>query len=281
MKTSYRVAIALVSALVSALSSAPATLEITREADVAWVVSGGFCEPETVLALPDATLLVSNVCDFRVAGTGFLTRLDGDGSVIAWRAVDGLNAPLGMAMRDDELLVIDSNRIRHFSWPDLEPGTVRALDTQIANDIAVDDEGTIYVTDTARGEVFVLAPGAEPERLLGAGRFPGANGIAATGDVVYVGGERLWSVDLATGTVVALGPPSLADIDGIELEGTDTLQVTPVGGPLVRLRDGAILEVIGGEGVSSANHGYAPALGLALIPTGFDNTVIALRLALD
>jgi len=29
--------------------------------------------------------------------------------------------------------------------------------------------------------------------------------------------------------------------------------------------------------VSSANHGYAPSLGLALIPTGFDNTVIAIR----
>ena len=32
-------------------------------------------------------------------------------------------------------------------------------------------------------------------------------------------------------------------------------------------------------GVSSANHGYAPNLGLALIPTGYDNQVIAIRIA--
>jgi hypothetical protein len=48
-----------------------------------------------------------------------------------------------------------------------------------------------------------------------------------------------------------------------------------VGGPLVRLVDP--VEVLGGDGISSANHGYAAKLGLALIPTGFDNTVIAIR----
>ncbi len=61
------------------------------------------------------------------------------------------------------------------------------------------------------------------------------------------------------------------------MEPDDTLQVTPVGGPLVRL--GSSIEILGGDGVSSANHGYAHKLGLALIPTGFDNTVIAIRVA--
>ena len=57
------------------------------------------------------------------------------------------------------------------------------------------------------------------------------------------------------------------------------LQVTPVGGPLVRLLANGETQILGGEGVGSANHGYAPSLGLALIPTGFDNQVIAIRLA--
>ena len=54
-------------------------------ADIAWVAQGEFCEPETVLPLPDDTLLVSNVCDFRKTGNGFLTVLDADGSTINWR----------------------------------------------------------------------------------------------------------------------------------------------------------------------------------------------------
>ena len=38
------------------------------EADIAWVVTGEFCEPETVLPLPDNTLLVSNVCGIHATG---------------------------------------------------------------------------------------------------------------------------------------------------------------------------------------------------------------------
>ena len=36
-------------------------------------------------------------------------------------------------------------------------------------------------------------------------------------------------------------------------------------------------EVHEGEGVASANHGWSEKLRLALIPTGYDNTVIAIR----
>ena len=115
----------------------------------------------------------------------------------------------------------------------------------------------------------------ESSILTGEARFKGANGIEIAGDDLYVGGERLWHVDLSDDTVTTIGPEWLTDIDGIEFEADGTLQVTPVAGPLVRL--GAEIQVLAGEGVSSANHGYSQSLGLALIPTGFDNTVIAIR----
>ncbi len=65
--------------------------------------------------------------------------------------------------------------------------------------------------------------------------------------------------------------------NGIEFEADGLLQVTPVGGPLIRYRTKDDVEVIVGNGISSANHGYSQALNLALIPTGFDNAVIAIR----
>ena len=70
----------------------------------------------------------------------------------------------------------------------------------------------------------------------------------------------------------------MSDIDGIEFESDGTLQVTPVAGPLIRFSINGEIQVLAGEGISSANHGYAQRLGLALIPTGFDNTVIAIRI---
>ena len=246
------------------------------QADVAWVAEGDFCETETVIALPDGTLLVSNVCGFSETGTGYLSLLDQDGTVIDWRAVDDLDSPLGMVFSNGLVYVVDNNRVKTFRWPGFAPVSVIALDTAVANDLAVGPDDSIYVTDTARGEVVVVSPGLEQEIFIEAGLFPGANGIHLSDDNLYVGGARLWHVDLNDLAVTTIGPEWLADIDGIEEEADGTLQVTPVGGPLVRLGDPP--EVIGGDRVSSANHGYSASLGLALIPTGFDNQVIAIRI---
>lgn len=253
-----------------------ASMPAPEAAEIAWIAAGEFCEPETVLPLPDDTLLVSNVCDFRAAGTGFLTLLRADGSAIDWRVVDGLDAPLGMALVDDVLYVVDSNRVRVFSWPGFEAQSVIALDTAVANDVAAAEDHTLYVTDSARGEVFVVSESGETSILTGAASFPDANGIELQGNDLYVGGTRLWHIDLSDETVTTIEPEWLADIDGIEFEADGTLQVAPVGGPLIRLGDP--VSVLGGDGIESANHGYAPRLGLALIPTGFDNTVIAIRI---
>lgn len=251
---------------------------VPRQADIAWIAAGGFCEPETVLALPDDTLLVSNVCDFRASGNGFLSLLDKDGNAIDWRVVEGLDAPLGMALAGGKLYVVDNNRVKIFTWPGYRLLETVDLQTAVANDIAVAADGRFWVTDTARGQVTTRSPDGELSVFLGDVGFKGANGIALDGRRLFVGGERLWCVDLENGGVMTIGPAWLSDIDGIEVEADGTVQATPVGGPLVRFRTADDIDVLGGEGVSSANHGYAPRLGLALIPTGFDNTVIAIRL---
>ena len=245
-------------------------------ADIAWVAEGEFCEPETVLPLPDDTLLVSNVCGFSEPGSGFLTLLAADGEVLDWRIVDGLDAPLGMALHNGQLHVIDKNRVLVFRWPGYDRVSTIPLGTKVANDIAIGPDDTLYVTDTARGEVVVVSPQLEETVLTGQPRFPGANGIHINDEDLYIGGERLWHLDLRDETVTTVGPEWFADIDGIEQEADGTFQITPVGGPLLRLD--SEIEVLGGEGVSSANHGWAENLRLALIPTGFDNTVIAIRI---
>ena len=246
-------------------------------ADIAWVASGEFCEPETVLPLPDDTLLISNVCGFGEPGNGFLTLLDSAGKVLDWRIVEGLDAPLGMALHEQRLFVIDNNRVKVFSWPEYRLLETIDLDTRVANDIAVAATGTIYVSDTADHKVVEVGEGGAQSVLTGQPQFQGANGLHVSGQTLYVGGSRLWKVDLEDHSVSTIGPEWLADIDGIEVESNGTLQITPVAGPLVRYFNDGSLEILAGEGISSANHGYAENLGLALIPTGFDNTVVAIR----
>lgn len=248
------------------------------ETDIAWVTTGEFCETETVLPLPDETLLVSNVCGFSEPETGFLTLLDKDGQVVNWRIVDKLDAPLGMALSGDRLHVVDNNRVKVFRWPGYEPLDTIEMGTTVANDVAVAPDGTLYVTDSAKHQVVRRRPDGELSLVTDQFHFENANGIELFGSGLYVGGARLWRVDLQDESVGTIGPELLADIDGIEFEEDGTLQVTPVGGPLIRFRNDDDFEILEGEGISSANHGYSPALRLALIPTGYDNTVIAIRI---
>lgn len=247
-------------------------------ADIAWITEGGFCEPETVLPLPDDTLLVSNVCGFGEPGKGFLTLLDSEGRVVDWRIVETLDSPLGIAMSGDRLYVVDNNRVRILRWPGFEQLKVIELSTKVANDIAVTAAGTIYVTDSAKHQVLRRTPDGDTKVVAGEFVFTNANGIQLFGNGLYVGGERLWRVDLHSQAVTTIGPEWLRDIDGIEFEADGTLQVTPVGGPLIRYRGDDDIEIYASEHVSSANHGYAPGLRLALIPTGYDNKVVAIRI---
>jgi sugar lactone lactonase YvrE len=263
----------MASAAVAALPPDPG------EADIAWVATGEFCEPETVLPLPDNTLLVSNVCGIHATGNGFLTLLDANGQVLDWRKVEGLDAPLGMARLADRLYLVDNNRLKIFAWPDYDLLETVDLETSVANDIAVAADGTVFVTDTARHQVIERSADGTRSVLTGDARFTGANGIALHKGHLYIGGQRLWRVDLSSRSVETIGPEWLTDIDGIEFEADGTLQVTPVGGPLIRYRSGQDIEILAGEGISSANHGYADELQLALIPTGYDNSVIAIRIA--
>lgn len=247
-------------------------------ADIAWVAAGEFCEPETVLPLPDDTLLVSNVCNFREQGNGFLSLLDAKGRPLDWRIVEGLDAPLGMALAGNRLYVVDNNRLHVLRWPGYERLDIIDLETSVANDVAVTPEGAAYVTDTAEHKVVKVGRDGRQTVFTGQAQFVGANGIEWYDGKLYVGGERLWRVDLENESIQTIGPEWLADIDGIEFEADGTMQVTPVAGPLIRYRGEDDIEVLGGNGVSSANHGYAPSLSLALIPTGFDNQVIAIRI---
>lgn len=264
--------------LAGAVACTVAVRPTPNAADIAWVASGEFCEPETVLPLPDNTLLVSNVCGFGEPGSGFLTLLNTGGQALDWRIVDSLDAPLGMAMNGDLLHVVDNNRVLIFRWPGYELLEAINLGTSVANDVAVAPDGAFYVTDTARHEVIRRSPDGTRSVLTGEAQFQKANGVELDGERLYVGGTRLWRVNLRDNSVETVGPDWLSDIDGIEFEPDGTIQITPVAGPLIRYRSNGNTEILDGDGVSSANHGYAPDVHLALIPTGFDNTVIAIRL---
>ena len=57
---------------------------------------------------------------FNSRGNGFLSLLSGEGDVIDWRVLEGLDSPLGMTMSGDRLYLVDNNHLKVFSWPDYQ-----------------------------------------------------------------------------------------------------------------------------------------------------------------
>lgn len=201
----------------------------------------GFAAPESVVAAGPRRF-VSNLGEggdpLAKDGNGFISELDADGKLVALHAFplegDTLHSPKGMAVIGDRLYTTDIDRVVGF---DLGTGKLvyeAPLDGDepaFLNDLAVENDTTLLVTDTSRGRLYRLDLASKAFATIADG-IPGANGIAvdAKRSMAYVvgmgakfeGGE-LYAVPLADspgpkqriGTVHGL-------LDGIVLVG-DTL----------------------------------------------------------
>ena len=122
----------------------PATKLQTMPTD--WVLAEGLCDPETVIVSPVSDeLIVSNICEFKKNGEGYLSRISRDGTMIEEKWVTGLNAPAGMAADDTHIYVVDFDRVLKIDPADgsiveeITPGR----EVGAFNDIALDKNGTL------------------------------------------------------------------------------------------------------------------------------------------
>lgn len=217
-------------------AEAPATDEAAA-GDVINVADVGFETPESVLHDPDADVYyVSNIAGdpFAADGNGFISRLSPDGEVLELKWIDGaadgvtLNSPKGMAIQGSSLFVTDLDCVRIFDRASgASTGEVCVPDATFLNDIAPDDQGTLFVTDTG------FNPGFEPSgtdavyRLSADGRMA----AIAAGDWlgrpngVAVGPRGIFIVTFGSGEVMQLAvdgehtrvmPASERQLDGVE-----------------------------------------------------------------
>jgi hypothetical protein len=149
-------------------------------AEAAWTarrvaVVEGFQTPESAAVDPTSGMVyVSNVvADKSIKdkspywvedGTGFISRLKPGGQldVLQWKQSTGqlpLNAPKGICILPGELRVADITRMVFFDLAQDRPGVATPIrDAQRLNDMATDGKA-VYLSDTAAGKVYRLAPG--------------------------------------------------------------------------------------------------------------------------
>ena len=264
---------------------------------VVTVAEAGLETPESVLYDADADIyLVSNINGSPTAedGNGFISRISPDGAVAALKWIDGmtegvkLNAPKGMAIRGDTLYVTDITAVRAFhretgealgSWP--VPGAT------FLNDLAVDAEGTLYVSDSGLNPDFSSSGTDAVYRFEGDSAVAvvrdtglgSPNGLAVMdGDVVMVtfGAPAVKTVPATGGDATTLAELPGGQLDGVVVLDDGSMLVSSWETSTVyhvpAMGEGEVMTVV--EGVPSpADIGWDTERSRVLIPIFQENRI--------
>lgn len=279
----------------SLLSSAVAHADIALTP--AWKTPAELKGPESVIYHPGSdSLFVSNVNGSPDAqdGNGFISRLTDEGEIAELYWLQGLDAPKGLAIKDDtlyvsdidELVVIDINQksvIKRY------PVTT----AKFLNDVAIDQQGHVYVSDMATNEIYRLAddsfslwmadPNLEaPNGLLieNNALIVGSWGNMTDGFATEVPGH-LKTIDLESREIQSLGDGTpVGNLDGVEADGRGNYLVTDwMQGRLLRIfRNGRSETLIEFE-PGSADHTVMPEKNLVIVPMMMQNNVVAFRIS--
>lgn len=212
--------------------------------------------------------------------TGFITKMDTDGTVIDLHWVDGLNEPRGMGIYENRLFATDMDRIIVI---DIEKGElVKSIPVEGAvflNDLAIDKEGTVYFSDSRAGKLQYYKDG---EIIDWFPEYPNPNGLLDAGENIIVcatSSKEIRRVNKTTGEyeVIATG----INGDGIEHSGIqDYYIVTEWEGRMHLINNDTIQTVLDSskEKINSADIGYNLDKKIIYVPTFFDNRVVAYTL---
>ncbi len=221
--------------------------------------------------------------------TGYISKLSLSGEVIELRWVEGLHAPAGLRLHGDRLWVAER---RNLTEIDIGTGEIVGRypipDVDFPNDLDVDADGNVYITDTRTGShidsrIYRYKDG-EFEVWLDGPEIVRANGVYIYGDTLLVGNTgdgKLKAVSLRDKTVTDIVCLGAGVVDGIRVDNHGNFLVSHwEGQTYVVTPDGEVVEILDTlyDGVNSADFEYIGERNLLIIPTFLDNRVRAYRL---
>jgi outer membrane protein assembly factor BamB len=254
----------------------------------AWATDSIFKTPESVLYDEGSgRLLVANVNrdPWVRDGNGFISVIDLEGRLINYKWAEGLSGPKGMGIRHGMLYVADIDRLVAI---DLNSGAVKqeflvaeGLAAQL-NDVAVADDGRIFVSGSGSETIYELrngnlAPVLSGKSDDGLGR---PNGLLwKNGHLLMLGSRSglLSRINLQYDIVTPLRD-SLGQGDGLVNGPANGYFVSSWAGEIFYLSAGydriPLLDCRE-SGINTADIAFLEDHNLLLVPTFFNNRVIA------
>lgn len=254
----------------------------------AWESTMGFQIPESVVYdSVRGMLYVSNydVYNFnRREGQQSISRVSMDGKIKNADWVAGLKNPLGMIIHEDRLLVVERGGVVEI---DLESGNIKKRhpipQSGLLNDIAIDSKENIYVSDSRKNVIYRVFDDQSEEWLIGED-VNDPNAMLVQGNMLIFGNSGdycLKSVDLATKEVRKIANLGPGFIDGIKINKDGNYLVSHWQGRVFRITpSGDVTKILdlSVPGIYCADFEYITDRDLLIIPTFFDNRVMAYNL---
>jgi len=247
-----------------------------------WELSHKLSYPETVIYDKGRDILyVSNLYS---DGSQFLSRVKLSGEIDKLEWITGLVQPTGMAIHRDKLFVVERANVVEIDIPSGQ--IVRkhpAPSPGFMNDIAVDGEGNVYISDGQKGHILKFSSGQFSIWKSGP-EFTQINGLHCTNGKLYAGissDSSLKSIDLKSGeirTAAKLDRGSV--IDGIESDENGNILVSDFNGKVFMVNpEGRITLLLDSSAPKRycANFAYVPGKRLLIIPSLVDNRVVAFK----
>ncbi len=231
---------------------------------------------------------------------GFITRLDKNGRVTAMRFIEGgpLHAPKGLAIIGETLYVSDIDTVRGFDKTTGQRRQIINLQPQGAlflNDLAADDRGNLYVSDTAifinpkaLGTIFKIETRQQNRvTILVRNAALGApNGLMIhpkTGQLL----ANTWGKD---GKIVSISPngqvepfaehPLWADLDGFDYDDAGNFYISSfTGGKIFRVLPDKSMTTVQSGLTTPADVHVDRKRNLLLIPSFTGNQIATLPIS--
>ena len=185
----------------------------------------GFSHPESVVFDEDRELVyISNIGE-KEPGDGFISKTNLKGEVLELNWITNLNDPKGLLIHEDKLYVTDNTTLVIMNP---ETGSITSRieveGSEFLNDITVDKEGNIYISDTGNSSIYKLEKESdEISQWLKSDQLEFPNGLLVVDDHIFVAawgkedGGNLLKVDLNNKEINRISEKPIGNLDGIQL----------------------------------------------------------------
>lgn len=212
-------------------------------------------------------------------GNGFISQLSKDGKIIKLHWAKGLDAPKGMGAWKGLLYVADVTKVVAI---DFQSGNISKTyeieGAQFLNDITVDSNGDVYVSDSATGKIHVIK-NDKAELYFESKDFKRVNGLFAEGDGLYIADAGTGvNYRLSRNKVLTKYTETAQGADGIVAIGSGAYIVSSWGGEIYFVDENAkstkLLDTKEKK-LNSADIALNQKEQMLYVPTFFGNSVMA------